>query len=211
MTEGRNREIRRILAAWATRCCNAARIALGPLRLGNLAAGETRRLTGAEIQQLRALRAPDDQQDGDTASRRRLGAVRAGQRPVPGIRRRRRSVPHVANTNRARRQSAAHSVRNGRGSANSRVCPGRTRDPKTGVVLDYDRPPSTGATTALPETFVREEKTTLMSNPLHAAHYADTASHCQVAIDDNVRVRTIRFASACAVTKSLGACFPASS
>ena len=27
-----------------------------------------------------------------------------------------------------------------------------------------------------------------MSNPLHAAHYADSASHCQVAIDENVRV-----------------------
>jgi 23S rRNA pseudouridine2605 synthase len=53
LTEGRNREIRRILARVGHKVLQLRRVAIGPLRLGNLAVGEARRLTGAEVQQLR--------------------------------------------------------------------------------------------------------------------------------------------------------------
>ena len=50
-----------------------------------------------------------------------------------------------------------------------------------------------------------------MASPLHAAYYADSATHRQVAMTENVRVAQIRSASACAATKLPGTLFPASS
>lgn len=53
LTEGRNREIRRILARVGHKVLRLRRIALGPLKLGTLQPGESRRLTPAEVQSLR--------------------------------------------------------------------------------------------------------------------------------------------------------------
>ena len=51
--EGRNRQVRRMCAAVGHPVRSLERIALGPLRLGDLPAGAARRLSGAELDRLR--------------------------------------------------------------------------------------------------------------------------------------------------------------
>jgi 23S rRNA pseudouridine2605 synthase len=53
LTEGRNREIRRVLARVGHKVLRLTRIAIGPLRLGGLAPGEYRRLGSREVGALR--------------------------------------------------------------------------------------------------------------------------------------------------------------
>jgi 23S rRNA pseudouridine2605 synthase len=51
--EGRNRQVRRMCEAVGHPVESLERIAFGPLKLGDLAPGATRRLTGAEVERLR--------------------------------------------------------------------------------------------------------------------------------------------------------------
>jgi len=53
--EGRNRQVRRMCAAVGHPVAELQRVAFGPVRLGELAPGEHRRLRDAEVEQLRAL------------------------------------------------------------------------------------------------------------------------------------------------------------
>lgn len=53
LREGRNRQVRRMVEAVGNRVESLRRVRLGPLRLGRLPAGEARRLTAAEVKQLR--------------------------------------------------------------------------------------------------------------------------------------------------------------
>ncbi|HLA84361.1 MAG TPA: pseudouridine synthase [Thermoguttaceae bacterium] len=53
LDEGRNREIRRVLAKVGHKVLRLVRIAVGPVRLGNMASGECRPLSRQEIQALR--------------------------------------------------------------------------------------------------------------------------------------------------------------
>jgi 23S rRNA pseudouridine2605 synthase len=53
LDEGRNREIRRLLARIGHKVTKLKRVAIGPLQMGDLAAGSWRRLTAEEIQSLR--------------------------------------------------------------------------------------------------------------------------------------------------------------
>jgi 23S rRNA pseudouridine2605 synthase len=52
LREGRNREIRRLLARMGHKVLRLVRIAVGPVRLGNLAPGEWRTLTSEELRAL---------------------------------------------------------------------------------------------------------------------------------------------------------------
>lgn len=52
ITEGRNRQVRRMLEAVGRRVIDLSRIAIGPLRLGELETGAVRELTAREIEQL---------------------------------------------------------------------------------------------------------------------------------------------------------------
>jgi 23S rRNA pseudouridine2605 synthase len=52
--EGRKRQVRRMLEAVGHRVVALERVAFGPLRLASLGAGESRRLSGAEVERLRA-------------------------------------------------------------------------------------------------------------------------------------------------------------
>ncbi|MBR6435838.1 MAG: rRNA pseudouridine synthase, partial [Thermoguttaceae bacterium] len=55
LSEGKNREIRRILARLGHNVLDLTRIAVGPVKLGRLPKGAYRRLTTAEIRQLKGL------------------------------------------------------------------------------------------------------------------------------------------------------------
>lgn len=56
LTEGRNREIRRMLARTGHKVLRLKRIAIGPLRLGKIPSGASRRLTSQEVDMLRRWR-----------------------------------------------------------------------------------------------------------------------------------------------------------
>ena len=55
LSEGRNREIRRVLARIGHKVLKLKRIALGPLRLGKLQPGDYRELTSSEVRRLRQM------------------------------------------------------------------------------------------------------------------------------------------------------------
>ena len=76
LTEGRNRQVRRMLEAVDSKVLTLKRVAIGPLRIGDLAIGKWRRLTAGEIDALGGC-APSGK-----ATRR--GNTSAGQRrPTP--------------------------------------------------------------------------------------------------------------------------------
>jgi 23S rRNA pseudouridine2605 synthase len=55
LDEGRNRQIRRVLAAFDIGVLRLVRVAIGPIALGDLAKGQTRALTSAELDALSKL------------------------------------------------------------------------------------------------------------------------------------------------------------
>jgi 23S rRNA pseudouridine2605 synthase len=54
LNEGKNREIRRMLAKLGHKVVRLRRVAIGPVQLGSLATGKARKLTPAELKSLRA-------------------------------------------------------------------------------------------------------------------------------------------------------------
>ena len=58
LREGKNREIRRILARFGHKVERLTRIAVGPVRLGKLPSGADRRLTHEEVASLRQAGRP---------------------------------------------------------------------------------------------------------------------------------------------------------
>lgn len=54
ITEGRNRQVRRMVEAIGSRVLKLVRTSIGPVELGGLAAGKTRPLTAAEVKAIRA-------------------------------------------------------------------------------------------------------------------------------------------------------------
>jgi 23S rRNA pseudouridine2605 synthase len=53
LSEGKNREIRRMLARLGHKVLRLRRIAIGPVQLGTLEMGKSRRLSGADVAALR--------------------------------------------------------------------------------------------------------------------------------------------------------------
>jgi 23S rRNA pseudouridine2605 synthase len=62
LSEGKNREIRRMLARLGHKVLRLRRVAIGPIQLGNLATGKSRPLTGPEV---RALRGAAERHTGE--------------------------------------------------------------------------------------------------------------------------------------------------
>ena len=52
ITEGRNRQVRRMLEAIGSKVLELVRVAIGPVRIGELQIGRWRQLTGAEVREL---------------------------------------------------------------------------------------------------------------------------------------------------------------
>jgi 23S rRNA pseudouridine2605 synthase len=60
LREGRKRQLRRMCETVGHRVIELRRVAFGPLRLGDLAEGDHRRLSAAEVERLRAAARPSD-------------------------------------------------------------------------------------------------------------------------------------------------------
>jgi 23S rRNA pseudouridine2605 synthase len=72
LNEGKNREIRRMLARLKHKVMRLRRIALGPVEIGNLSKGKSRRLSLAEVEALNYASQPE-------AAEKSAGTVRAGK------------------------------------------------------------------------------------------------------------------------------------
>lgn len=89
LDEGRNREIRRLLARVGHKVQKLVRIAVGPVRLGELPRGAVRALTREEVQKLRAEAAAGrraDDSEPAAVARRRVGVGKKA-RPRTGTHR----------------------------------------------------------------------------------------------------------------------------
>ena len=120
LSEGRNREIRRVLARIGHKVLKLKRIAIGPLRLGKLQPGECRQLTSAEVRRLRQIASNPNSQGKDsgkttttlseTPSRRGKQAgqrsSRAGRSRSSGTRGSKRQEPRSRNSPRRGRKSS---------------------------------------------------------------------------------------------------------
>lgn len=118
LNEGRNREIRRILARIGHKVLQLKRIAVGPLRLGDLPVGACRPLTRDEVQMLERATARAEGQSGR--------AARTGRKPAA-----------------ADRGPGAAAGRKGRGGRAER--PGKPAGPRPRTATgESRRPPRTG-------------------------------------------------------------------
>lgn len=97
LREGRNRQVRRMLAAVGYPVLKLERVAMGPLRLKGVARGHWRELTASEVRNLRrAASAPTDREKNAPASRSRNKIQPRGPKhpqvnsetPAPSIKRR---------------------------------------------------------------------------------------------------------------------------
>lgn len=86
LREGKNREIRRILARLGHKVQVLRRIAIGPLRLGDLPTGAYRALTKQEVQRLRKAVEFSQQEVEDEAPRRRYKGTKKKTSKVSGKR-----------------------------------------------------------------------------------------------------------------------------
>ena len=78
LDEGRNREVRRLLARIGHKVIQLCRVAIGPLRLGEMPAGSYRQLTQREVRQLRSA------VDGGGQGRQATVRGRPGAKPAKG-------------------------------------------------------------------------------------------------------------------------------
>ena len=107
LTEGRNREIRRMAASIGHKVLELRRIALGPLRLGEVPAGAYRELTSREIKTVKDLakgksRAARKRRPSSKFSSKSAG----GKRVAVGGRGSRKGKGKVANPKAGKRQTA---------------------------------------------------------------------------------------------------------
>jgi 23S rRNA pseudouridine2605 synthase len=81
LDEGRNREVRRLLARVGHKVQRLTRVAVGPIRLGELPRGAVRQLTPEEVRKLRAAAVAGRMGDG-SSERVEAGVGTATQRPM---------------------------------------------------------------------------------------------------------------------------------
>lgn len=85
LAEGRNREIRRILARVGHKVERLKRVAIGPLRLGELAAGEVRPLDRAELRKLKQTAYGAKTTARPRRARPLVKKVKPAARPAPRV------------------------------------------------------------------------------------------------------------------------------
>jgi 23S rRNA pseudouridine2605 synthase len=79
LSEGKNREIRRMLARLEHKVMRLRRIALGPVELGSLSKGKSRRLSGPELEALRFATEPSADKAKKTRPARKPGVKMRGE------------------------------------------------------------------------------------------------------------------------------------
>ncbi|MGO9228722.1 MAG: pseudouridine synthase [Bryobacteraceae bacterium] len=77
LTEGRNRQVRRMIEAAGSRVLKLVRTAIGPIRIGDLAVGKWRRLTEAEIAALGGRARPPGTATSRTTAARPAASARS--------------------------------------------------------------------------------------------------------------------------------------
>ncbi len=82
LSEGRNREIRRVLARVGHKVLRLVRVAIGPVRLGDMPPGAHRKLTRDEVRALRSVATAGGSRAGDSPPRKRTRRTKATTRPV---------------------------------------------------------------------------------------------------------------------------------
>ena len=122
LTEGRNREIRRVLARIGHKVLQLRRTAMGPLRLGRLASGECRALTANEVRTLRQSARSDKPRGGPGAGqgrgRRNVGSGPRARRKTPGrAARSTASTPPRARSAKGAKTPGGASTRSGKASS----------------------------------------------------------------------------------------------
>jgi 23S rRNA pseudouridine2605 synthase len=85
LSEGKNREIRRMLARLHHKVMRLRRIALGPVEIGNLSTGKSRRLSSAEVEALRYAASKPEQAEAEGSGKRspRQRRARPSAKPQP--------------------------------------------------------------------------------------------------------------------------------
>lgn len=100
LTEGRNREIRRMFARVGHKVMHLERIGFGPLKLGRLPRGRFRRLRTVELKAIRSLLEESDTPEAAASSKSR-GKRRAGTQGKDRTRR----PPHIARRRTSRKRA----------------------------------------------------------------------------------------------------------
>jgi len=123
LTEGRNREVRRVLAQIGHKVTRLKRIGFGPLRLGRLAPGQWRVLTKEEVSHLRRLAAGAEARPtgNKTASRSGTGARQRNRRTTAGAKR--SGSPRTTKTGATSRSSRAAAGRRGAARSSGKSTP----------------------------------------------------------------------------------------
>ncbi|MCM2370067.1 pseudouridine synthase [Aporhodopirellula aestuarii] len=85
LREGKNREIRRILAKFGHKVQTLRRIAIGPLRLGDMPAGAYRKLTREEIAKLQAIASQATAAPPEKPSKEQAAGRGGADRRGPGV------------------------------------------------------------------------------------------------------------------------------
>lgn len=129
LSEGKNREIRRILARVGHKVVVLRRLAIGPLRLAQLPVGQTRQLTSSEVEAL--YRATTIAKENATATKPRPSGTKPRKKPIG------RATTLQATPLRAA-PMRAETVRRRTGS----LLPGFSGTATTGAVLSYDETPA---------------------------------------------------------------------
>jgi len=109
LSEGRNREIRRVLARIGHKVLKLKRIAIGPLRLGKLQPGECRQLTSAEVRRLRQISSNPDSLGTDRGKTRTTLSETSSRRGKQSGQRSSRAGSSRSSGSRGRKQQAPRS------------------------------------------------------------------------------------------------------
>lgn len=158
LNEGRNREIRRLLARIGHKVLQLRRIAIGPLRLGQLPVGASRRLTPEEVRRLResvsraaGASGPFSESSKGSESNQASGSSQAGAAiprsgPAGGAGAKGGKRPARPDQGRAGGSNASRRPAKRPARSTSAILPRINAAPPPATVLDYDdHPPESPA------------------------------------------------------------------
>lgn len=151
LREGKNREIRRILARFGHKVQTLTRIAIGPLRLGDMPSGAYRTLTKTEVQKLHTVADVAERTEANAAKARAAGEASVDERrgPKKRVARKTSGAGVGARGVKKRTGSKAASSTRGTKAVKKRVTKNRKGTspaaPRVSTKLDLSKAPRVGA------------------------------------------------------------------